>query len=438
MSIGATSSAATTSSAILRLLFALAALVPLGEPAAAQRKLSDPISTPPIAPGFATVKDPMVFYLAQGQADACGPGCDQWIAAEGTIDLEALRRLRALLTRLGERSLPIFFHSPGGFRAPAAGIGRLLRERGMTAGVSRTIATDCVGASDDTCRALKQSGETLAAELHDVAGCSSACVFALIGAKSRQVPAGARLGVHQGKAEQPDFDGQSRAKSNAQVGRYLREMEIDDRLLDIILRVPHERIHFLSRDEIANFGIDTREFQETRWIAAEPTARPPSFRKLIVEARGASRKEFRTSMLRLTCATSQGITIGYYRGLATDELAPGAGRSIKLTVDDHHVSFPPKASITKIDALDTGGSFDIRVTQESFEFFKAAATRDSIHIVESDQAGSATSARITKLSTDGLAKALAQLQKTCVEPKFFDAAPAVRLPEPPNGLWGRQ
>lgn len=399
--------------AMFRFVLALAVLVLVGEPAAAQRKLSDPISTPPIAPGSATVKDPMVFYLARGQPDACGPGCDEWIAAEGTIDFEALRRLRALLTRLGVRNLPIFFHSPGGFRAPAVGIGRLLRERGMTAGVSRTIATDCVGASDDTCRALKQSGEMLAAELHDVAGCSSACVFALIGAKVRQVPAVARLGVHQGKAERPDFDGQSRAKSNAQVGRYLREMEIDDRLLDVILRVPYERVHFLSRDEIANFGIDTREFQETRWLAVEPTARPPSIWKLIVEARGASRKEFRTSMLRLTCATSQGIRVAYYRGLATDELVSGAGRSIKLTVDDRQVSFPPKASIAKIDAIDTGGSFDTRVTREPFEFFKAAAAGDSIHIVESDQAGSATPPRITKLSTDGLSKALERLQKDC-------------------------
>lgn len=399
--------------AMFRILLVLGALVPLGEPAVAQRKLFDPVSIPPIATESATIKDPMVFYLAKGEGDACGAGCSESIAAEGTFDLDALRRLRALLTRMGERNLPIFFHSPGGFRSPAVGIGRLLRERGMTAGVARTIAASCVGASDDTCRALKQSGEALAAELQDVAGCSSACVFALIGAKSRQVPAGARLGVHQGKAAQPDFDGRSRAKSNAQVGRYLREMEIDDRLLDIILRVPHERVHVLSRDEIANFGIDTREFQETRWIAAEPTARPPSIRKLIVEARGASRKEFRTSMLRLTCTTSQSITVRYYRGLATDELALGAGRSIKLTVDDHHVSFPQKASIAKFDALDTGGSFDMRVTQDSFEFFKTAATRDSIHIVESDQAGSATPSRITKLSTDGLSKALERLQKDC-------------------------
>ena len=31
------------------------------------------------------VKNPMVFYLAQGEPNSCGPGCDQWIAAEGAI-----------------------------------------------------------------------------------------------------------------------------------------------------------------------------------------------------------------------------------------------------------------------------------------------------------------------------------------------------------------
>jgi hypothetical protein len=421
--------------AMFRFFLALAVVVLPGEPAAAQPKLSDPISTRPIAPEYET-PDPMVFYLARGEADACGPRCDEWIAAEGTIDMEALQRLRALLSRLDGRNPPIFFHSPGGFLEPAIAIGRFQRERGMTAGVARTIVAGCVGASDDTCRALKKSGEALAAELREVAGCNSACVFALIGAKVRQVPGGARLGVHQGKGNQAEFGGQFRAKSNAQVGRYLREMDIDDGLLDIILRVPNERMQFLTRDEIANFGIDAREFHETRWIAAEP--RLPSIRKLIVEARGASRKEFRTSMLTLTCAT-QRVTVKYYRGLAADELAAGPGRSIKLTIDDRQVSFPQKASIARIDVLETGGSFETRSTQEPFEFFKAAAARDSIEIIESDPTDAARAPRIIKLSTAGLSKALEGLQKDCdVEPKFFDAPPALRLPEPPGGLWGRK
>jgi len=77
----------------------------------------------------------MVFYLAKGEPDSCGSGCSEWIAAEGRIDESSTQRLRALLTRTGKRKLPIFFHSKGGVAGPAREIGRLLRERTMTAGV---------------------------------------------------------------------------------------------------------------------------------------------------------------------------------------------------------------------------------------------------------------------------------------------------------------
>ena len=147
---------------------------------------------------------PMNFVVAKGEPNACGPNCSEWIAAEGTIDADAPKRLRDLLTSLTERKLPIFFDSPGGIGgAGIEEIGRLLRERKMTAGVSRTVE----------------------AELHNVAGCSSACVYALIGADARHVPPGARIGVHTSKITRSDFDGRYRARSNAYVARYLKEME---------------------------------------------------------------------------------------------------------------------------------------------------------------------------------------------------------------------
>jgi len=51
------------------------------------------------------------FYLARGDANACGRGCNEWIAAEGKIDLSAAQRLRRLLTKLGaRRPRSIFIH----------------------------------------------------------------------------------------------------------------------------------------------------------------------------------------------------------------------------------------------------------------------------------------------------------------------------------------
>jgi hypothetical protein len=70
------------------------------------------------------------------------------LLTEGTFDFDAPKRLRALLTSLADRKLPIFFHSPGGLRPAALEIGRLLRGREMIAGVSRTIRAGCVAASE--------------------------------------------------------------------------------------------------------------------------------------------------------------------------------------------------------------------------------------------------------------------------------------------------
>ena len=43
--------------------------------------------------------EPMIFFLAKGERDACGPGCSEWIAAEGMFEgPQVERRFRDLLT----------------------------------------------------------------------------------------------------------------------------------------------------------------------------------------------------------------------------------------------------------------------------------------------------------------------------------------------------
>jgi hypothetical protein len=107
---------------------------------------------------------PMVFYVAKGEPNACGPGCREWIVAEGAIDRDAPVRLRALLNRLGQRKLPIYFHSPGGSVDGGLAIGRLMRERRMTAGVGRTIPRGCdpLQVHEATCDDVKRTGRRLA------------------------------------------------------------------------------------------------------------------------------------------------------------------------------------------------------------------------------------------------------------------------------------
>ncbi len=65
---------------------------------------------PPAGAKVAAIPE-IEFYLARGDANACGRGCNEWIAAEGKIDLSAAQRLRRLLTKLGaRRPRSIFIH----------------------------------------------------------------------------------------------------------------------------------------------------------------------------------------------------------------------------------------------------------------------------------------------------------------------------------------
>jgi hypothetical protein len=423
-----------------RLTFSCAALLCVALVAAPEvaAQADRPGKSGPKSKQSSPITTPIIFYAAKGQADACGPGCSEWIAAEGQFDVGAPQRLRTFLARHSAstaradapndgRKLPIFFHSSGGLQDQAIAIGRLLREREMTAGVSRTIPAGCAGASDEACRALKQSGQKLDAELRSVASCNSACVYALVGGKARQAPPGARLGVHSGRLIQVRRDGRVEfishsgspagdkakfAEMNAKLQRYLREMGMDSGLFELASRIPHEQIHYLNRDEIVRFGIDPREFQESRWMAMEVQPQPFSIFKFVVEAKGAGRKEFRTSVIRVACAASGRVLTGYLRGLGSDET--GSARSIKFALDKRSLVFGEKASISKIDALDTGGSFDTRYAYGPLAFFEAAAARGSIDVIEADPADpAATPSRTIKLSTDGLSKALGELQKTC-------------------------
>ena len=377
------------------------------------------------APKAAPQAPPMIFYLAKGEDDACGEGCNEWIAAEGRFESDTAQRLRTFLTRLGKRKLPIFFHSLGGNGVAAMTMGRLLREREMTAGVYETIPVGCVDVSEQRCRALKQLGEVLPATLRNVANCSSACVFALIGAKVRQVPPGARLGVHAGKVIVPwaearrigysdtqiaSFQRTRQEELTAQARRYVQEMKIDVRLFDLLSKVPHESVYFLSPNEIAAFGIDTREAREAHWIATELLPKQLWTMKYFVEAKGADRKELHTSVIRLECGDAGHAKLSYFRSLSQGETAT-AQRTIKLAVGNQSALLTSYGSPFKMEAVEAGTSYHLWYAYARYDLFETAAARQVVELVESEQAG--TPPRITKLSTAGLSQAITALRQRC-------------------------
>src|ERR1700760_1209794 len=117
----------------------------------------------PVAPNEA----PISFYVVKGPPGTCGQGCDSWIAAEGKIDKAAATRFRALMKRIRDTHLPIYFHSPGGYLEQALAIGNMLRDKKMAARIGRTVASECgfEAQDSDVCVKLKQSGPALHGEV---------------------------------------------------------------------------------------------------------------------------------------------------------------------------------------------------------------------------------------------------------------------------------
>ena len=98
---------------------------------------------PALAPATAGAAVPrlrlMTFSVVKGEPNACGTGCAEWIAAQGDFDAKAADRFRALLDKLPNSHLPVFFNSRGGQIGPALSVGELLRLHDTRAGIGRTV-----------------------------------------------------------------------------------------------------------------------------------------------------------------------------------------------------------------------------------------------------------------------------------------------------------
>jgi hypothetical protein len=390
-------------------------------PAEPQRKDAPPKDTMP----------PIVFYVAKGEADACGVGCREWIAAEGTIDEQAPARLRGLLNRLGQRKLPIYFHSPGGLVAGGLGIGRLLRERRMTAGVARTIPRGCdpLQQQEAACDALKRGDRELLADLRTARTlCNSACVYALIGASVREVGAGARIGVHEIAHRRYDERGQpvpiDRKTLSAEqlkqlkaqevrLATYIAEMGIDKALFEAAAQITHERIRYLSLDEIARFGIDRREFHESRWMVDEGPPGPLAVLKFVVEAKGGDKtngkeRQYRTTLIRLSCGRPGEIGVEYGRELASVDRPA----SIAVTSRSDGFVLAPRKSKPVLGYNDV--QIEDRFARVPMAFFEDAAAGDVIEIRQApDLAMPDKVSSLTRLSTRGLSEAIRVLGQRC-------------------------
>ena len=149
----------------------------------------------------------------------------------------------------------------------------------MTAGVARTVAAKClpVRSVDDCATSIRAHPESEAVLWTDSAKCVSACAIAVIGASTREIAPDALLGVHaafvyvshptRGVTERQIEKVIERATKRVgeSISSYVDEMNLSKEPFRTIWSTKAEDMHYLTRAELFDLGIDRRESAETGW-----------------------------------------------------------------------------------------------------------------------------------------------------------------------------
>jgi hypothetical protein len=376
----------------------------------------------------------LTIYLAKGAPDACGPGCNSWIAIEGEIDRDAAPRIRRFLAGVKDTQRPIYLHSPGGNVEQSYAIGRVLRSRKAVARIGRTIATACAAGTqvDAACLKIKSASGEVEAELTTRnAMCNSACGYLFLGATSREVAPDAAMAVHNSKlifvvhghpppGAVADYRQRQMVTADRDRAAFVVAMGISRELNDLIRTVKFESLHVLTRPELYRFGIDTRPLPETTWTLEKETR--PYIRKIVLEKKegGAS---FRMMEWRLFCEHKDRARLMYVREI--DEGAAGKSTVVMMAGADKSLAFgryPARVGKYEVwsDAV-APDTLNEMLAAQHLQVGETASTSDG-------KAGPTT----FDIGTTGLEPAWTQLLASCPAPasapKPAGPLPAAALP----------
>jgi hypothetical protein len=178
---------------------------------------------------------------------ACQPNCRGWVSAVGIVTADSPRDFDEFARgrRLGGAT--IVLDSGGGSVNDSIALGRRWRNLGVLTTVGISVQTNTAQGS--------------AASIDPVAYCESMCVYLLLSGKTRYVPDGARVRVHQiwmgdraHDAKAATYTAQDMMIVERDIGRlakYTFDMGGAGDLLSLSLNVPPwEDLHELSREEL--------------------------------------------------------------------------------------------------------------------------------------------------------------------------------------------
>ncbi len=210
---------------------------------------------------------PMRFVRVVTADPACKPNCPEWLSAEGRIEPGSAPAFAEALNRLGTRRLPILIHSPGGSVTDAMAMGKLIRAKGLTVAVARTLMPNC---AETAPRCPDGPGVAITGG----AICASACALVLAGGVERLVGPVPLVGVHQITTVVKETEGLAHLTStrklyeqgwvDAAVMDYLTAMGVGDPVMALMRKTPAASVRWLSladlrASRLATLALDAAE-----------------------------------------------------------------------------------------------------------------------------------------------------------------------------------
>jgi hypothetical protein len=194
-------------------------------------------------------------WVREGPAETCADHCRTWISAHGYINPNTPRIFIEFMQGRDVHGATVVLESEGGSLEGSIGLGRLFRRFAMTTTVGHT--TKLADGSDR-------------ASLSPATFCASACAFALIGGIRRNVPAQARVVVHQiwpflkrEDAVGANYNAQDLVVVQRDLGvlaRYVVDMGVEIEFFEIAERIPPwENPRPLSSDDVRRLHVSTVE-----------------------------------------------------------------------------------------------------------------------------------------------------------------------------------
>jgi len=198
---------------------------------------------------------------------------------EGKIvkgDYDKLRNFLSSKSNFEKISGGVFLASPGGSITEAMKIGRLVR--------ALRLSTDAPSGPAMGSRRFGESVITpgVLSDAKSNYGCASACFFIYVAGVERHVGWAGRLGVHRPfelESEAKKLDVDQAINRNWQVRglvqKYLKEMSVPEKYVDLIYSVPSDEIRWFTQAEIdTDFQGSIPELKD--WIGAKCSPRTKS------------------------------------------------------------------------------------------------------------------------------------------------------------------